>query len=455
MHDLTKKIQNMDASHHIHPFSDSKLLNKNGAKVITKADGVWLWDSDGNKILDGMAGLWCVNIGYGHTTFGDVLKKQVEELPYYNLFFQTTHPKIAELSQVLDALTPEHMHHVFFCSSGSEANDTVVRMVRHYWASKGQAEKSIVISRHNAYHGSTMAAASLGGMKPMHAQGGLPIPGIVHINQPYWYGEGGDMSPEDFGLKVARELEEKILELGEEKVAAFIAEPIQGAGGVIVPPSTYWPEVKRILDKYDILFVCDEVICGFGRLGEWFGAQSYELKPDLMAIAKGLTSGYVPMGGVVISEKVADVLINQGGEFTHGYTYSGHPLSAVAALENIRIFKEYNYVDKVREETGPYLQKRFEELNEYPHVGETRGKGMLAAIEICKDKDTRTPFHSDHNIGKMGVRICIQHNLVMRAIKNSMVVSPPLCITKEEIDQMMDKIHAVLKQLGEEIKGLD
>ena len=448
----TRNLQQTDAAHHIHPFSDSKILNKVGSKIIKKAHGVWIWDTEGNKILDGMAGLWCVNIGYGRDELAEVASNQIKELPYYNLFFQTSHPKATELAALIGEITPDHMHHVFFTCSGSEANDTNLRYVRHYWASLGQPDKNIIISRNNSYHGSTVAAASLGGMKPMHAQGGLPIPNIAHIQEPYWYQEGGDLSPDEFGIKAARALEEKILELGEDRVAAFIAEPVQGAGGVIVPPDSYWPEVQKILNKYNILFICDEVICGFGRTGNWFGCETYNLKPDLMTIAKGMSSGYAPMGAVVLSEKVADVLINKGGELTHGYTYSGHPLSAAISIKNIQILQQEKMVEKVRNESAPYLQKRWLELNQYELVGETRGVGMLAAIELVKDKNTRTRFPENLKVGKMCVKICGENNLVMRSVANSMVVSPPLCISIEEIDMLMDRAHAIVQQLTKVLK---
>ncbi|MDH3589790.1 MAG: aminotransferase class III-fold pyridoxal phosphate-dependent enzyme, partial [Gammaproteobacteria bacterium] len=276
------QLQRKDAAHHLHPFTDSGDLAERGTRIITRADGVHLIDGEGRRLLDGMAGLWCVNIGYGRKELADAAAAQFRELPYYNSFFQCTTPPAIELSEMLGDLAPSHMNHVFYTGSGSEANDTVVRMVRHFWACQGHANKNVIISRHNAYHGSTMAGASLGGMKPMHKQGGLPIPDIVHIDQPYWFGEGRDVEPGEFGLRVARQLEAKIQELGVDRVAAFIAEPVQGAGGVIVPPETYWPEVQRICDSHDILLISDEVITGFGRMGHWFGADYYDTKPDLM-----------------------------------------------------------------------------------------------------------------------------------------------------------------------------
>src|SRR3954468_13274575 len=321
----TNEWQQLDAAHHWHPFSDTKALNTEGSRVIIRAEGCHVWDSDGHRILDGMAGLWCVNIGYGRKELAEAAYRQMRDLPFYNCFFKTTHPAAAELASRIAAVAPPRMNRVFFTGSGSESNDTVVRLVRRYWDVMGQPNRQTVITRWNAYHGSTMAGASLGGMKPMHAQGGLPIPGIVHIRQPYWYGEGGDVSPQEFGLIAARALEEKILEIGPERVGAFIGEPIQGAGGVIIPPDTYWPEIQRIVDRYGILLIADEVICGFGRTGEWFGSTRYGIRPDLMPIAKGMSSGYQPIGGVMVGDRVAKTLIEQGGDFNHGFTYSGHP----------------------------------------------------------------------------------------------------------------------------------
>ena len=261
----TADYQRADSAHYIHPFTDSKALGT-GARIIQRAEGVYLWDSDGNKILDGMSGLWCVNIGYGRRELAEAAAKQMAELPYYNSFFQCATPPAIELAESLAQIAPSGFNRVFFTGSGSEANDTVIRMVRRYWELRGESKRTVIISRHNAYHGSTMAGASLGGMAAMHAQGGLPIPDIAHIRQPYWFGEGRTHTPDEFGLICARALADKIEEIGKEKVAAFIGEPVQGAGGVIVPPTTYWPEVQKICDHYGIPIIADEVICGFGRL---------------------------------------------------------------------------------------------------------------------------------------------------------------------------------------------
>ncbi|UYI48037.1 aspartate aminotransferase family protein [Vibrio natriegens] len=433
---MSKWIE-QDSAHCLHPFTNFKALNDKGSRIIKRAEGVYIYDEDDNKILDGMAGLWCVNMGYSCQPLIDAATKQMQELPYYNLFFQTAHPPAVELSTLLAEVTPEGMNHVFYTGSGSECNDTVVRMVRHYWSSLGKPQKQTIISRKNAYHGSTLAGASLGGMSAMHAQGGLPLPNIVHIDQPYYFGEGNGVDETEFGLERARQLEEKILELGEENVAAFIAEPIQGAGGVIIPPSSYWPEIQRICDKYEILLIVDEVICGFGRTGEWFASQTFNIKPDLMCMAKGITSGYLPLGGVMVRDHVAKVLTDADTEFAHGFTYSGHPASCAVAIANIKEMQRLSVVNQVREETGPYFAKRWAELAEHPMVGEARSVGLVGAIELVKDKQTKQRFDKELDVGTRCRDHCFNSGVVLRAVGDSMICSPPLIITKSEIDELV------------------
>ena len=449
----TQQLQELDSAHYLHPFTDSKKLSEEGSRIITRAEGIYLWDTDGNRYLDAMSGLWCVNVGYGRREIAEAAFEQLQELPYYNSFFKTAHPPAIELSRLVCSLAPAHMNHIFFTGSGSEANDTVVRMARHYWSSKGKPDKKVIISRENAYHGSTMAGASLGGMKPMHAQGGLPIPDIAHIGQPYWFQDGGDLSADAFGEQIASELEQKIQELGEDRIAAFIAEPIQGAGGVVIPPATYWPRIQNICDRHEILLVADEVICGFGRTGKWFGCDYYDIKADLMPIAKGLSSGYLPIGGVLVGDEVADVLINLGGEFNHGFTYSGHPVAAAAAIANLHILMDDGIVDQVGQETGPYLEQAWGKLIDHPLVGETRSAGFLAAIEIVKDKQKRQFFDDRGAVGTICRDVCFANGLVMRAIEDTMVVSPPLIMTKSDIDEMVALVTTCLDQTASQIKN--
>lgn len=434
----TAELQALDAAHHMHPFTGNDELAAKGVRVITRATGVTLTDSDGNELLDAMAGLWCVNIGYGRDELADAAARQMRELPYYNTFFMTTHTPVIALSKRLAELAPGDLNHVFFAGSGSEANDTNMRMVRTYWAQKGKPEKQIIISRQNAYHGSTMAGASLGGMTAMHAQGGLPIPNVHHIAQPDWYGEGGDTPPEEFGLQRAQALEKAILALGEDKVAAFIAEPVQGAGGVIIPPTTYWPEIQRICDKYEILLIADEVICGFGRTGNWFGSQTMGIRPDIMTIAKGLSSGYAPIAGSIVCDEVATVINNC--EFSHGYTYSGHPVSAAVALENLRLLDEEGIVNSVAEDTGPYLKEKWEALANHPLVGEARIIGMMGSLAMSPDKASRAKFAAGPGTAGLICRDrCFANNLIMRHVGDRMIISPPLVITKAEIDTLIER----------------
>jgi len=437
-HMPTAELQALDAAHHMHPFTNGNTLNARGARVITRAQGVTLTDSEGEQILDAMAGLWCVNIGYGREELAEAAARQMRELPYYNTFFMSTHVPAVALSAEIAKLAPGDLDHVFFASGGSEANDTNLRMVRHYWALMGKPEKRIIISRKNAYHGSTVGSGSLGGMSSIHAQGGMPIPDIVHIGQPYWYLEGGEMSPEEFGLMRARELEQKIEELGEDNVAAFIAEPIQGAGGVIIPPSTYWPEIQRICDEHDILLIVDEVITGFGRTGEWFGTQYYDLKPDIITIAKGLSSGYAPIGGSVVAGHVAEVMAKD--EFAHGYTYSAHPVAAAVALENLRILQEDKIVDYTREVAAPYLAEKWHQLADRPFVGETTIVGMMASLALTADKSSRKPFAGKAgDVGFMVREKAFKNNLIMRHVYDRMVVAPPLVMTKADIDVLFER----------------
>jgi putrescine aminotransferase len=420
-----------------------------------------VWDSEGEKMLDAMSGLWCVNVGYGRKELADAAHQQMMTLPFYNSFFQTTNVPAVKLATRLASLAPKvgdrSFEHVFYSSSGSESNDSNVRMVRRYWDLLGQPQRKVIISRHNAYHGSTMAGASLGGMSGMHAQGDLPIPNITHIGQPYFYDDGlpGETADE-FGLRAAGWLEAKILEVGSDKVAAFIGEPVQGAGGVIIPPATYWPEIQRIVDKYGILLISDEVICAFGRLGHWFAYEKFGYKPDLVTFAKAVTSGYIPLGGVMVGNRVADVLIQKGGEFNHGYTYSGHPVACAVALANLDIMETEQLPQKVRGEMGDYLAQRYLELNEHPLVGMAETCGFVAGLVLVKNKQTRERFKSDDAVGMVCRGHCFRNGLIMRAVGDRMIIAPPLTMTRTDIDEMMRLIRLALDLTQQELrqKGL-
>jgi putrescine---pyruvate transaminase len=447
-------LKQLDSDHHLHPFTDFKeLAAAGGSRLIVKGEGVWIEDSDGNRILDGMAGLWCVNVGYGRRELADAAHRQLMELSFYHGFFKTTTAPAAALAAKLVELTPPGLNKVFFANSGSEANDTIVRMVRHYWNLKGRPGKKAFIGREYGYHGTTMASTSLGGMDAMHSQGDLPMPGFHHVLPPYWYGYGGDLDPEAFGRLAARAVEEKILALGADSVAAVIAEPIQGAGGVIIPPDSYWPELQRICREHDVLLIADEVICGFGRLGHWFGCQRYDIAPDFMTLAKGITSGYLPLSAVMVGDRVAETLVEEGGEFYHGFTYSGHPVPCAVALANITLIESEGLVERVRTDTGPYLLSRLQAtLGDHPIVGEIRAEGLIGGIEIVSNRRTRERFPGKGKVGLQCRDHCFRNGVILRAVRDTIVFSPPLTITHAEIDEVVARARlafdATARDLG-------
>jgi putrescine aminotransferase len=446
-HKTLQHLQQLDAAHHLHPFNDNAALAAKGTRILTRGEGCYVWDAEGHKLLDAFAGLWCVNIGYGRAELGDAAATQMRTLAYYNSFFQCTTEPTIRLATEIAELTPGDLNHAFFTNSGSEANDTILRLVRHFWAVQDQPRKNIFIGRHDGYHGTTMAGASLGGMKGMHKQGGLPIPDIHHIDPPYPFGDAGDMDPEEYGLLAARRLEDKILELGPERVAAFIGEPIMGAIGVYIPPRSYWPEIERICRKYDVLLVADEVICGFGRTGEWFGSQYFGFQPDVMTIAKGITSGYIPLGAAIFNDRIAGVLAAQGGELAHGCTYSGHPVCAAVALENLRILRDERVVDHARIDIAPYLATRWAELGEHRLVGEARIAGLMGALELVPDKRRRGEYFPERGkVGALCRDIALRHGLILRATYDAMLLSPPLVITRLQVDELFDKAWKALDE---------
>lgn len=447
----TASFQKTDADHHLHPFTHYHGLAEEGTRIVTRAEGSVIYDSTGKRLLDGMAGLWCVNIGYGRRELADVAYRQMMDLPYYNTFFKSTTPPATRLAEKLASLAPKGLTKVFFNNSGSEANDTLVRLIRHYWNVKGQHTKKHIISRELAYHGSTVAAASIGGMAAMHEQADLPLPGFHHIDPPYYYRDGDGMSEETFGLHAANLLERKILELGPDNVAAFFGEPVMGAGGVIVAPKGYWARIQEICRIHDVLLVADEVICGFGRTGSWFGSQTLGIEPDMMPVAKGLSSGYQPISACLIHERIADV-VGAHGEFFHGYTYSGHPVAAAVALENIRILEDEKLVERVRDDIGPYFQEKLHAMADHPLVGQVQGVGLLGAMELVADKKTKTPFRNKGTVGTMARDHSLDIGLVMRAVYDRLVLSPPLVITHGEVDELFDKakeaLDLTLRDLG-------
>lgn len=442
VHNQTRHWQALDAAHHIHPFSDTAALNKEGVRVITGAKGVYLTDSEGKRLLDGMAGLWCVQLGYGNEELADAGYNALRELPYYNHFFKTSNPYTIDLATKLAEILPAGMTRILFANSGSEANDTALKLIRYFWNLQGKTKKKIHLSRELAYHGVTMAAASLSGLTPMHPQWDLPLAGFEKVPTVYWYGAKaaghGDIDPNAFGELIAGKLEEKILELGADNVASFSAEPIHGAGGLIFPPETYWPAIQKICRKYDVLLHVDEVITGFARTGAWFGSHTYGIAPDIMTMAKGLSSGYQPISAVALGDRVADAISNANEEMVHGYTYSGHPVACAVALKNLEIMERDNIPGRVRDDIGPYFQKAFRDaLGDHPLVGEVRGVGLLAALELVDNKAERRFFPEIGDTGAICRNHCFEQGLVMRAIRDTMVCSPPLTISHAEVDELV------------------
>jgi len=442
------ELRRLDVAHHLPAHQDYRLMRDiGGARIITRADGVFIHDGDGNTLLDGMAGLWCVQVGYGREELAKAAYDQMRELAFYNTFFKTASPPTVLLATKISELLGGHLSHVFFNNSGSEAIDTLIRLARYYWQAKGQPQRSIIISRVNGYHGSTIAGASLGGMAPMHAQGGPWVPEIEHVMQPYLFGEGHGEDPEAFAARAADAIEQRILEVGPENVAAFVGEPIQGAGGVIIPPDGYWPRVEAICRKYGILLCCDEVICGYGRLGSWFGFQHYGVTPDLVSMAKGLSSGYLPISAVGVADFIVEALREKGGDFVHGYTYSGHPTAAAVALKNIEIMEREDLVTRTARDTGPYLAAALAELAKHPLVGEARSLGLIGAVEIVSRKGTNERFGGQPgNAGPLVRDLCIKHGLMVRAVRDTIVMSPPLVISHAEIDQLVGTIRKALDE---------
>ncbi len=443
----TAQWQAADLDNYLHPFTDYKALRETRPTIIVRGEGCWVWDSDGNRYLDGLGGLACVNIGYGRAELADAAATQMKQLSYFNSFFKSSNIPAIRLSEKLVSLTPDGLNHVFYANSGSEANDTALRMVRNYRKLEGRPERRVVIAREWAYHGSTVASGALSGMAPMHAQG-AEAPDIVHIPPPYQFGLGRDMSAEDFGRLAAGWLEEKILEVGPDNVAAFFAEPVQGAGGGKIPPANYFAEVQRICRKYDVLLVIDEVICGFGRTGKWFACETFDIKPDLLILAKGITSGYIALSAVMVGDRLADTLIDKGGEFYHGFTYSGHPVSSAVALENLRILEEEAIVERVGRDTAPYFAERLQSLAGHPMVAEVRTCGLIGAVELVRSRDPLVMFDPDLEECELFRDRGLANGIITRPIGSTIMLTPPLVITAAEIDFLVDRFAVALEEFA-------
>lgn len=445
-------LARLDRDHHLHPFTDPKVLQEDAPIVMAGGKGSTLWDEDGKLYLDALAGLWCVNVGYGRTELAEVASDQMRRLAYYNTFFKTTTAPTAALAAKLAELMPDGLDHVVFANSGSEALDTIVRFCRLFWELKGQPDKKIMIGREEGYHGSTLATISLGGTLAMQAQGGLPLAGFAHVNTAYKFrhGEPGE-SDEAFAERAAGWIEAKILELGADRVAGVVVEPVQGAGGVIIPPNGYLTRVQEICRRHDVLFALDEVVSAFGRLGAWSAAEKFGLAPDFMALAKGLSSGYQPISAVMVGRRVAETLIEKSGGLAHGFTYAGHPVAAAVALANLEIIERENLIGRVRHDLAGYFAQALARLADHPMVGEVRSLGLIGAVELVQQRDPKILYDPEGLVGAV-VRDQMQaRGVIVRAVRDALVIAPPFVVTHREIDRIADTLRLVLDDILEQI----
>lgn len=451
----TADYQSSHLAHHVPPMHYPGCVTQADVQVMTRAKGIYIWDNDGNRYLDGMSGMWCTAVGYGREELAQAAAQQMRELSYASLCFANTHPAIVEYSERLFEVLPSNFSHICHTNSGSEANETLIRTVSHFWKIMGKPEKTIFIARENGYHGSTVGSASLGGMKNMHTMGNLPMPDVVHIGEPHWFSYKGELNEHEFGLAAAGELEQRILELGADKVAAFVAEPFQGAGGMIFPPASYWPEIQRICRKYDVLICADEVVGGFGRTGEWFSHQHFGFVPDTLSIAKGMTSGYIPMGGLVLCKRIADAIMGSKEPYAHGFTYQAHPVAAAVALANLNILQRENIVQRVKRDTGPYLHQCLQEaFGDHPLVADIQGTGLIACLQLGLSRAERTGFAREdvtNAVGEYCSQAARNAGLIVRAIKGRVIMAPPLVITRQEIDELVDKLKLAVDQTAEQL----
>ena len=439
------QLDAIDRDSLLHPFTDFAAYKRDGGMALVGGDHIYLIDSNGHEMLDGMSGLWCVNLGYSQPTIAEAVTEQLGKLPYYNSFFNCTTDATLRMTDALRRVLPSGFSHIFFTNSGSEANDTNIRLAHRYFDLIGKPQKKLIIGRKNAYHGSTIAAASLGGMSSMHRQfTGLPY--VYHVEQPYAFEEAGEQDAEAFGRTAAQSLAAKVDELGADKVAAFIAEPIQGAGGVVIPPESYWPEAARICRERDILLISDEVICGFGRTGNWWGCQTYGYQPDLISFAKAVTNGYQPLGGVAVGDRVADVVTGGGGEFAHGFTWSGHPVACAAGIATVAIYEQTRIVAQVGRDTARYWNSRWRSLGEHPIVGEARAKGMLGALELVRRKPGKERLDAGHRAALFCRNAAIGGGLMVRQVGDAIISAPPLIVSHTEIDLLIERLARALDQ---------
>ncbi len=433
----------------VHPMTNLKKHLDIGPTIISRGKGVRVYDDAGREYIEGMAGLWCTSLGYGEERLVQAAANQMRKLPYVQQFRHMSHDPGIDLAEKLIGIAPEGITKAFFVNSGSEANDTIVKFVRFYHNAIGKPAKKKIIARQKGYHGTTLVAASLSGLPHMHAAFDLPIADVMHTDCPHYYRFGKDgESEEAFATRLAESLEAMILAEGPETVAAFFAEPVMGAGGVITPPKTYFAKVQKILKKYDILFVADEVICGFARTGQMFGSQTYDLKPDFMTVAKALSSAYLPIAGVLMREEIFQTIANHAGELGilgHGYTYSGHPVASAVALETLKIYEEIDIVARVQATSKTFMAE-LNSFRDHPLVGECRGVGLVGAIELVTDKAAKTPVDAKGPVPDFIYERIMASGLITRPIGNSIAFCPPLIITPEDVQTMFSRFRTALDE---------
>ncbi|MGD9802352.1 MAG: aspartate aminotransferase family protein [Hyphomicrobiaceae bacterium] len=432
----------------LHPTTNLAAHRASGPLILDRAEGVHIWDSSGKRYIEGLAGLWCTGLGYGNAELIEAAYEQMQKLSFSHLFGGRSHEPAIQLAEKLKEMVPAPASKIFFTSSGSEANDTQIKLAWYYNNARGKPKKKKIISRQRAYHGTTIATASLTGLPVFHADFDLPMARVLHTSAPHFYRNGAPGETEDeFADRMARDLEELILSEGPDTVAAFIAEPVMGAGGVIVPPKGYFPKMQAVLSRYDVLMIADEVICGFGRTGRMFGCETFDIKPDSITMAKAITSAYMPLGAVTVSEPVYEALVDESeklGVFAHGFTYSGHPVAAAVAVKTLEIYDRINIVGHVQK-VAPTFKARLEKLNDHPLVGETRGVGLIAGIELMRDKDTRVPFDLKKGVGAKVAAIAQEEGLICRAVAgDTIALCPPLVIKDDEINAMFDILERAL-----------
>ncbi len=438
-----------DIAYQLHPYTNLKKHESEGPLVITEGKGIYVYDETGKEYIEGLAGLWCTSLGFGEERLVEAATRQLKKLPYYHVFNHKSHDASVELAERLIALMPVKMSKVFFNNSGSEANDTAIKMVWYFNNARGRHRKKKIIARMRGYHGVTVASASLTGLPANHRDFDLPIANIRHADCPhhYRYAKPGE-SEEEFATRLAESLEAQILREDPETVAAFIAEPVMGAGGVIVPPRTYFEKIQQVLKKYDVLLIADEVICGFGRTGNMFGTETFGLKPDIITMAKALSSAYLPISATIVSEELYQAFVAQSekiGTFAHGYTYSAHPVCCAVAVETLKIYEERNILAHVRR-VAPRFQEGLRRFASHPLVGEVRGVGLLAGLELVKDKATKAPFDLKMGVGPMMAARAQENGLICRALMDTVALCPPLVITEKEIDEMLRRFGKALDE---------